>query len=219
MAHKKRKEEDSDDIEVPEFDEVAFMRGDIEGTKAAVVAILYAIPAALVAFGVTVALAAPVVALGVGLFFLVTLRRLLPLLRVKSAAFKFRDWLGHSSTFFFSFLAFWILLMNQPFGDFTPPDVRTVGVNGVAVRGGFATVNASNWSATVITADVGDNVGLEGVTLTVSGATPPTTAMTGDGAAHTATVDLGSQADRRACITAVDRSRHQTTVCFTIRPG
>ena len=84
MAHKKRKDEPSTDIELPEFDEVEFMQKDVEGTKAAIGAILYAVPAALVAFGITVALAAPVVALGAGLFFLVTLRRVLPLLKIKT---------------------------------------------------------------------------------------------------------------------------------------
>ena len=221
MAHKKRKDETSTEIELPEFDEVEFMQKDVEGTKAAIGAILYAVPAALVAFGITVALAAPVVALGAGLFFLITLRRVLPLLRIQTAGFKLRDWLGHSSTFFFSFLAFWILLMNPPFGDFTPPDIRGVHVNGAAVSDGgevsISMSNATNWTDTLIAADVGDNIALRGVTLTVAGVTNGT-AMVGNGAVHAVTINLGSQNQKTACITAIDTAGLQTSYCFRIQP-
>ena len=220
MAHKKRKDETSTEIELPEFDEVEFMQKDVEGTKAAIGAILYAVPAALVAFGITVALAAPVVALGAGLFFLVTLRRVLPLLRIQTAGFKLRDWLGHSSTFFFSFLAFWILLMNPPFGDFTPPDFRAVHVNGTAVSGGVVQIsvsNLTNWTNVLIAVDVGDNVALREVTLTVPGFVNGT-AMVRNGAAHSITVNLnlGPPQDRSACITATDTAGLRTSYCFTI---
>ena len=216
MAHKKRGEESSAEIVLPEFDEEEFMRKDIEGTKASVWSILYAIPAALAAFGVTVAFGAPVVALGVGLLFLVTLRRVLPLVGVKTAAFKLRDWLGNGVTFFFSFLAFWILVMNPPFADFTAPEIHLVRIDGIVVSDGSGSVNGTNWSRAVFIADAGDNGGLKEVTLYVEGVTNATALVESDGS-YTATVDLLTQETRDACITAVDRADLRSRFCFTIR--
>jgi hypothetical protein len=222
MAHKKRRDEPSAEIELPKFDEEEFMRNDMEGTKASVWSILYAIPATLVAFAVTVALEAPVVALGVGLLFLVTLRRVLPLLRVKTAAFKLKDWLGHSVTFFFSFLAFWILVMNPPFSDFTAPEIHLVRINGVAVSDGILDIsvsNVTNWTNALIAVDVGDNAALREVTFTLNGIDNGTV-MVESGGRYTATVNLILPAgNREACITAVDRADLETSFCFTIRPG
>jgi hypothetical protein len=48
---------------------------------------------------------------------------------ISIAAFKRRDWIGHGITYFFSWLAFWILLLNPPFGDFTNPTIQSVSVS------------------------------------------------------------------------------------------
>jgi hypothetical protein len=217
VAHKKRKDEAADVIELPEFDEAEFMRNDIESTKAALWSILYAVPAAGVAYGITVGAGAPVIALGVGILLLFGLRYLLPILRVRTAAFKRRDWLGHAATYFFSFLAFWILLMNPPFGDFTPPEIRAPWVNGVAVANQTVSVNATAWTATTIAVVVGDNGGLQSVTLTIEGVVEAAE-MAGAGSNYTYTADLGSRVPRAAEITATDRAGHTTTFPFVIRP-
>src|SRR3972149_3532754 len=145
------------------------MRADIQGPKPSLATILWAVPSAVIAFLITVYANAPVLALGVGLPLMVSLRRGLPLLRIDTKAFKVRDWLGHSSTFFFSWLAFWILLMNPPFGDFTPPEIVSVGVNGLTVPGLDVTILSVNWNVAVINATAGDNAGLASVTLSAGG--------------------------------------------------
>lgn len=126
MARRKRKEEDADWV-APEFDEVAYMRREIEGARAAVLTIGWAVVGAIVSFLLYAVHPAVAfvggIAVGYGLVFM------LPLLGVKTDAFKRRDWTGHGITYFFSWLAFWIILLNPPFGDFTIPSVQGVSVS------------------------------------------------------------------------------------------
>jgi hypothetical protein len=51
------------------------------------------------------------------------------MLGIEVSGFKRRDWMTHGITYFFSWLAFWILLLNPPFGDFTPPTIQAISVS------------------------------------------------------------------------------------------
>ena len=125
MARRKRKEEA--DWVAPDFDEVGYMRREIQGAHAAVATILWAVVGASVAFllfSVHPALAfLGGIAIGFGLYFI------LPLFGIKTDAFKRKDWTGHGITYFFSWLAFWIILLNPPFGDFTDPTIQGISVS------------------------------------------------------------------------------------------
>lgn len=128
MARRKRKEE-TPDWTPPEFDEVAYMRTEMEGARAAVVVILWALAGAIVSYALF-ALNLPLVAFFAGLFFATLLYWILPMVKVRVKDFKRKDWAGHGITYFFSWLAFWILAINAPFSDFTDPTVGefTAGV-------------------------------------------------------------------------------------------
>src|SRR5207245_11707113 len=126
MARRKRK----DDTPVwiaPDFDEVGFMRREIEGARPAVAPLACAIVVALVGFALFSVL--PVlaffggIAVGFGMYFL------FPLFGFKTESFKRRDWIGHGITYFFSWLAFWIILLNPPFSDHTPPTIQSISVS------------------------------------------------------------------------------------------
>src|SRR5207244_5027518 len=94
----------------PDFDEVGYMRKEIEGARAAVATIAWAVIGALVAFGLYSVLPALAffagIAVGFGMYFV------FPLIGIKTESFKRRDWIGHGITYFFSWLAFWIILLN-----------------------------------------------------------------------------------------------------------
>ncbi len=126
MARRKRREEEADWV-APDFDEVEYMRREVRGTQAAVATILWAIVGAIVAFLLYSVLPALAffagIAVGFGLYFI------LPLFGIKTDAFKRRDWTGHGITYFFSWLAFWIILLNPPFGDFTDPTIQGIAVS------------------------------------------------------------------------------------------
>ncbi len=125
MARRKRKE---DDVawEPPEFDEVGYMRQEIQNAKIATVVIAWAAVGAILAY--LVALWIPVVGYLVGLAAFGVLYVLLPTLGLPIHGFKRRDWISHASVYFFSWLAFSIILLNAPFGDHTYPVVGSFQV-------------------------------------------------------------------------------------------
>ncbi len=126
MARRKRKEEEPDWVP-PDFDEVGYMRKEIEGARAAVATIAWAVIGALVAFALYSVL--PVlaffagIAVGFGMYFV------FPLIGIKTESFKRRDWIGHGIPYFFSWLAFWIILLNPPFSDHTDPTIQAISIS------------------------------------------------------------------------------------------
>ena len=166
MAKKKRKEEP--EVEVPDFDEVKFMRGEMRALRVTVLVVLWAIPAALVSWVLTVPpLSVSVVAFFAGIGMLFLLKWVLPILKVDISEWKRKDWMGQGSTFFFTWLAVWILLLNAPFADLTPPLIVGVNVGGVPVACG-GTVSPNGYRA-ILNVSVGDNVGVTSVTWQPSG--------------------------------------------------
>jgi hypothetical protein len=126
MARRKRKDEEPE-WTAPEFDEVGYMRTEIESARAAVIVIAWAVVGAFAAFLLTPV--HPAVAFVVGIAVAFGLYFLFPILGIQVSGFKRRDWTTHGITYFFSWLAFWILLLNPPFGDFTPPTIQAVSVS------------------------------------------------------------------------------------------
>jgi len=209
MAQRRRKEE-PEDLELPEFDEAKYMRKDMASTRAAIATILLALPFAIGSFGLALV---GISALGflagvVGMF---ALPRLLPLVRIPTEGFARKDWISHAGTMFLCWLAFWILLMNPPFSDFTPPEISRITVNEAFV-GEFTQVDYNEtWGTTWINATVSDNVAVREVSITIEGiADQPMNA--------TAPQVWGWQGPRIGtrdiCITAVDQGGHTATRCF-----
>ncbi len=149
MARRKRKEEEPDWV-APEFDEIGYMRREIQGARAAVATILWAVVGAVVAallFFVSPPLAFFAgIAVGFGLYFI------LPLLGIKTDAFQRKDWAGHGITYFFSWLAVWIILLNQPFGDFTDPTIQGITVSPCGSSTALCPVPGSSTSANLLCA-------------------------------------------------------------------
>ncbi len=176
MARRKRKDEAADWVP-PEFDEVGFMRKEIEGARAAVATILWAVVGAIVAFALYSVL--PVLAFLAGIAVGFGLYLMLPLFGVNTEPFKRRDWIGHGVTYFFSWLAFWIILLNPPFGDFTNPTVQgisvspyTVGFSGnltcAVPSAGSVTLSTGTNTSVYILFRASDNVGLASLRVTVT---------------------------------------------------
>jgi hypothetical protein len=147
----------------PEFDEVEFMKKEMRTAKATIIVVLWTLPAALISYGLSLAGVAVVAGFaGIGMMFL--LKWILPLLKVDISGYKRKDWIGHGATFFFSWLAFWILLLNPPFADLTNPVIVGVAVDGISVGCNQSFMEGNNSAA--LTVRAGDNVG---VTLVKAG--------------------------------------------------
>jgi len=195
MARRKRKDEEPDWV-APEFDEVRYMRTEIQAARTAVVTIGWAVVGAIVSFllySVNPALAFFAgIAVGIGMYFM------LPLIGIDIGPFKRRDWIGHGVTYFFSWLAFWILLLNPPIGDFTVPTIQGISVSPYTPGyvGDLACIEPASGRVDLNLVMLGntsifvlfrasDNVGLASLLVTVSPGgggspfSPPATAISG----------------------------------------
>ena len=181
-AAKRRKEKEEPDFALPEFDEGAYMRKEVEGAKAAVVTVILAVPVAGLLYGLAVwGLAIVAFFLGLALTFalprLFRMLEFLPWPKVDTSKFERRDWLGHGSTFLFSWLAFWILLLNAPFVDLTSPVIGVTAFAGSAVQGTVGMesgiINSVDRVAENVTFNITilDNVGVEEATIAIRNTT------------------------------------------------
>ncbi len=185
MARRKRKDE-TPIWEPPEFDEVGYMRKEIENAKIALVVIAWAVVGAILTY-LFYAFNQPVIGFLIGIFAFGVLYFLLPMLGLPIHGFKRRDWLSHASVYFFSWLAFSILLLNAPFGDHTNPVVGSFQVgsftgNGTspsplpgnmwcipASPGQFVNVPAHSNKSMYVIFRATDNIEVRNVTVSVDG--------------------------------------------------
>lgn len=246
MARRKKKEEEAD-WTPPEFDEVGYMRREMEGARAAVATIAWAVVGAIVA-ALLYSVYAPLaffagIAVGFGLYFV------LPLMGINTDGFKRRDWTGHGITYFFSWLAFWIILLNPPFGDHTDPTIQGISVSPyhanyprslfcaapVAGTVDIPNSNSGGNDSLYILFRATDNVGLSTLTVTVKPGSgpefsPTITPATGPdrcighpagsslpGGSYNVTIPLGPSL-YTVEIKAVDTSGHPATADFQILP-
>ena len=212
-AAKKRKKDDEDEeFAFPEFDEGKYLRHEIDMAKATFVTIILAVPLAVLLYALTLA-GVTIVAFFAGLTITFALPRIfgvLPWPKIDLAGFERKDWFGQGGTFLFSWLAFWILLINVPFADLTPPSIEAVTVNGVAVRNG----EGHNFSAGdfYINATVFENGVLDRLEFRV-GSTMVNATGTGP-QYRLPSVHLTSTTN--VSILARDTAGHQATYSFTI---
>jgi len=126
VARRKRKE-DVPIWEPPEFDEVGYMRKEIENAKISVVVIAWSVVGAILLF-LFYQFSLAIVGFLLGLLIFAALYFVLPMLGLPIHGFKRRDWASHAMVYFFSWLAFSILLLNVPFSDHTAPVVGSFEV-------------------------------------------------------------------------------------------
>jgi len=142
MAKKRRKSDNEPEEEYefrpPEFEEKEFIQKEIAETRSVIVTVVYAIVLGAVAGILSAADRAFMgPAFLIAIAGMVSLKWVYPMFKIDSKAFQKRNWLGNIGTFFFTFLAIWILLLNQPFADFAQPTVTdvTVWVDRLGVSG------------------------------------------------------------------------------------
>jgi hypothetical protein len=195
MAKKRRKdkvEPDEYEFRPPEFKEDEFLKKELTDTRTAGLTIVYA-----AAFGViagAISLNGAYVGIGflaalAGMF---TLKWFYKLAKVDISGFGKKNWVGSIGSFFFTFLAVWVLLLNMPFSDHADPTVDNTIVwvdNGTTVRGieykydkdaktySWVAINESDDASTMIskagnytinvTAEVSDNGDLASVKIAI----------------------------------------------------
>src|SRR6267378_1869833 len=174
------------------------------------------------------------IAVGAGMYFI------FPVIGIRTEKFKRRDWTSHGITYFFSWLAFWIILLNPPFGDFVDPTIQAIsvspyraGYNGslacIAPVGGAVNLPLGPLNTSVyVLFRASDNVRLASVSVDVAPSTggnftlvPHTVTGFNQCAGHRSELYLGgtynvtfvsSASSYAVTITAVDTSGRQASV-------
>ncbi len=127
MAKDKGKEDGSKDYEFipPDFDEDAFIHKEMVSFRTTIVLFVWGVIAALVSWAVFNAMDGASLAWRIGLVIAAimgyALRWLYPLLKIDIKHFARKDWLGTGFLFFFTWLAFFIVLVNPPISDYADP--------------------------------------------------------------------------------------------------
>lgn len=244
MAKKRKKEKaekEEYEFRPPDFDEKEFLRKEMADTKTLIWTVLYA-----VLFGIAagVLMLASEELLGVafmlGIAGIVSLKYFYPIIKVDVASFQKKNWLGNSATFFFTFLAIWVLVVNVPISDHARPAVEGAIVwvsDGTTVRGieykqiptqgiyGWVPLNVSDNLETMIsvsagttiniTAKVTDNGDLQSVVIQVTSKETVTSPMVAEGGYRFAfqieSGELSADEDLSFTITATDAAGNTVT--------
>jgi hypothetical protein len=124
---KDKKEEEEYEFIPPEFDEKEFLKKEIKDTKVSLITIAVAVVFGIVAggiAGISRSLVAPALLIGFG--GAISLKYIYQMLKIDVSHFQKKNWLGAVGSFFFTFLAVTVLLINVPFADFASPTVDNV---------------------------------------------------------------------------------------------
>jgi len=161
----------------PEFDEVSYVKKELKDTKGALIVVLLGVIFAVISFLLTL-IQQPGIGFIVGLIGLASIKYVLTGVKVDTSSYKIKNWLGHIGSYFFIWLAVWILLMNAPFSDFARPTIKDIAVASITgtnttwcelknyTEETHAVVkNTSSVTALSISAFVTDNGGLRSVKL------------------------------------------------------
>lgn len=189
MAKKRKKQEElkaEKDYKPPKFDKEEYMRTEINVAKGTIYAAIMAIPMAAVAM-FTLPVGGAGGGLLIGLAGISLMWFLLPLLKVNINTFKITHWLGAISTYFFLFLAIWVMLCNPPFNDFASPAITNLEVSwdggewepiNVSNTGGMVFYMPTNVTNVSIRAIVTDNQDLDVTSVMIDWGTGNPTQMT-----------------------------------------
>lgn len=231
MAKKKRKDEveaEKYEWKPPDFDEKAFLRTDVKGTRALFISAIVGIIIGFLTFAIgTFSPILGGVVLLAGVF---SLRYILRFLKTGEETLKLRSLAGNALLLFFLALAVWIILMNAPFSDIQAPQISSKAVNfndgsswHLYVSDTATPIHSGN--QVNITAVVRDNGVITGVKISVAGVTSGFEDMTPSAVKggyvftrnYTAS---GSPASFSYTIKATDGAGHETMVngSFVVNP-
>ena len=128
MAKKRRqkteKKEDYD-FKFPAFDEHEYIALELRKIKLAIISFIFAILMVIITYGLyTVTYPdwrGPIV---LGLLAIAGIPFIINIMKLDTTDFDWKNWFGAGGIYFFSWLAFFILVCNPPFSDFAAPEIE-----------------------------------------------------------------------------------------------
>ena len=153
---------DEEEIKIPEFDEKKFKETEKRKAKTSIISFSFGIIIATISRFLWVHLSKSI---RLGLIFLFAiacigfLAKILQYLKIDIKSFGKKEWLGSIAFYFFTWLAFFILLINPPFYDASPPQIEAIAM---------PTIQEINENISIF-AKITDNVGIKKVKINLSG--------------------------------------------------
>jgi len=151
-----------EEIKLPEFDEEKFIEKERRKAKTAFVAFAFGVFMAVICHFIWRNLD---VAVRWPLCFLLAIAstgfmaKILQIMKVDIYSFTRKEWLGSIAFYFFTWLAIFILSINPPFYDASPPKIDVAMIPEIQAENG----------SIMILAHVSDNAGVENVRINISG--------------------------------------------------
>lgn len=122
MARKRRKAV-SEDMRLPDFDEKSYIKLELRGSIFLVACVGMSLVMALVAAFITWGVKDGRIAFVLGLLGFFLVRLLFNVLKIDMSDFDKMRWASGFFTYFMTFIAVWILLINPPLADLIPPKI------------------------------------------------------------------------------------------------
>ncbi|MEW5760642.1 MAG: hypothetical protein AB1779_07735, partial [Candidatus Thermoplasmatota archaeon] len=118
----KKKEED--DFKFPEFDEKEFIRGEKRDIYIVFLTVLYALIIACASTGIFIITKDFVVPFFFGIVAITGLRYFFDVFRIEYGKMEKMKILGTGATYFITWIAIWVILINPPITDISPPVIK-----------------------------------------------------------------------------------------------
>ncbi len=151
-----------DEVELPEFDEKEFLKKERRKAKTAFVASIFGFFIAIICHFVWISVDERI-RWPLCFFFAIAsigfMAKILEFLKVDIKAFSRREWFGSIAFYFFTWLAIFILSINPPFYDASPPKMEIVMLPEIQQNGGNI----------LVAAHITDNVGVNYVKIKIDG--------------------------------------------------
>lgn len=165
MAKRKKKdemEEDEFEFEFPEFDREEYMKDEIKKGKSVIACVAIAPLFSILSLSVFLFTNEWIFGFVIGILGLFTLANYLNIIRIDTSGFGRKEWLMNGAMFFFTWLAFWIILMNPPVNDFAKPTINDMEVqiyeNGRWTPVDNANITSGNEYQVRVLLEITDNV-------------------------------------------------------------
>lgn len=201
---KKDEEEEEEKFGPPPFDQKKYYTTEVEGAKTTLIAVFWALLVAMLCTAIFIvsnhdfAISAVV---GVGC--VLALKPIMDALKIVTKEFDRMKWLGAGFSYFMTWIAFWVLFVNPPMMDLTPPAIKDSTARKQELGSSIKLVFTAS-----------DNAGLSTVVAMVrapNGAETEYRDLQGESNLYTLDLDNSTLGNYSYTITANDPSGHTRT--------
>lgn len=153
MSKKKKEETEEEQYEfkLPEFDEKDFIQKEVKESKAMIIVIFYAMIFSVVSLLLYMTPYPWYLSFVIGILGMFGMKFVLDKFKFDTKDFEKKHWAGLGGTYFITWLSVFVLILNPPFSDFSPPEIK------ITISIGHEGKNGTEWKTWNKTTDVYKN--------------------------------------------------------------